>query len=163
MVVTNGPLLRPTVGGEKPGAVFKVEGTDPVEFEIGLTLSVRQPISYLEIVKNGKVDKTISFAEYAKSGKLPKIRFGESGWFLIRATTDLEKTYRFAMTGPYYVEFDYRPRISRSSVQFFLDWIDQIKKNSDKGAHSQEYVEKGEIYKKARIYWENLLKKSNAE
>jgi hypothetical protein len=163
VVVTNGPLLRPTVGGEKPGAVFKVEGTDPVEFEIGLTLSVRQPISYLEIIKNGKVDKTISFAEYAKSGKLPKIRFDGSGWFLIRATTDLEKTYRFAMTGPYYVEFDYRPRISRASVQFFLDWIDQIEKDLAETTLHQEKGDGGEIYKKTLIYWENLLKKANAK
>ena len=65
------------------------------------------------------------FDEYAKSGKLPKLTFDRSGWFLIRAVTNVPKTYRFAMTGPYYVEIGYQRRISKSAAQFFLDWVYQ--------------------------------------
>ena len=84
-----------------------------MDFEIGLTLSTREPITYMEIIKDGKVEHEIRFDQYAKSGKLPKLKFDRSGWFLVRAVTDLPNTYRFAMTAPYYVQVGYRPRISR--------------------------------------------------
>ena len=38
---------------------------------------------------------------------------------------DVPQTYRYAMTAPYYVEFDYQPRISKQAAQFFLDWVYQ--------------------------------------
>ena len=106
-----------------PGHVFQEPEGRPAEFEIGLTLSTREPIHYLEIIKDGKVEHEVRFDEYAKSGRLPKVRFDRSGWFLVRAVTDLPKTYRFAMTGPYYVEIGATPRISKRSAQFFLDWV----------------------------------------
>ena len=121
--VTNGPLMKPSVEGELPGHVFQADAGAKLEFEIGLTLSTREPISYLEIIKDGHVEHEIRFDEYAKSGKLPKLQFDRSGWFLIRAVTDVPKTYRFAMTGPYYVEIGYQRRISKSAAQFFLDWV----------------------------------------
>ena len=51
------------------------------------------------------------------------LHFDRSGWFLVRAVTDLPKTYRFAMTGPYYVEIGPQRRISKSAAQFFVDWV----------------------------------------
>ena len=123
VVITNGPLMRPTVDGELPGHVFQAEAGGTFDFEIGLTLSTRDPISYLEIIKNGQVAESIRFDEYAKSGKLPNLHFDKSGWFLLRAITDVGKTYRFAMTAPYYVEIGYKPRISKKAAQFFLDWV----------------------------------------
>ena len=42
----------------------------------------------------------------------------------MRAVTSNAKNYQFASSGPYYVERGGRPRVSRASVQFFLDWID---------------------------------------
>ena len=47
------------------------------------------------------------------------------GWLVVRAVTNHTKTFRFGMTGPYYVEIGQQPRISRKSAQFFLDWVDQ--------------------------------------
>ena len=55
VVITNGPLMRPTVNGELPGHVFQAEAGSTFDFEIGLTLSTRDPISYLEIIKDGQV------------------------------------------------------------------------------------------------------------
>ncbi len=163
VTITNGPLLRPSVEGQPPGALFRAEGKEPVELEIGLTFSTRQPISYLEIIKNGEIEQTIRFADYAKTGKLPKIRFERSGWFLLRAVTDLEKTYRFAMTGPYYVEFDYRPRISRQSVQFFLDWVDKRLEHFRELPTSPGQAKALAAYQKARSFWEDLLKKAERQ
>ena len=67
--------------------------------------------------------QTVPLNEYAKTGQLPPVRFDESGWFLIRAVTDLPDNYRFAMTAPFYVEVGYERRISRRAVKFFVDWV----------------------------------------
>jgi hypothetical protein len=114
-------------------------------------------------VKNGQVEHTVRLDEYQKTGKLPKVRFDRSGWFLVRAVTDLPKTYRFAMTGPYYVEVGYQRRISRAAVQFFLDWVyeraRQIRKIEDP-------AERGAVldtHRAARDFWQELLGKATVE
>jgi hypothetical protein len=134
----------------------------PVEFEIGLTISLREPITYLDIIKNGRVEQEIRFDEYAKTGRLPKLRFDQSGWFLIRAVLDQAKTYRFGMTGPYYVEIDYQRRISKRSARFFLDWVLQRARQIE----LQDPDQRREVlqhHRKARDFWQDLLSKANAE
>jgi hypothetical protein len=162
VTVTNGPLLRPTVDGQLPGHVFRGQPGQLLEFEIGLTLSIRDPISYLEIIKNGEVEHSIRFAKYAESGRLPMLQFDQSGWFLIRAVTDLSKTYRFAMAAPYYVEFDYEPRISRASAQFFLDWVYQRARQMriDDPSKHREVLDQ---HREARDFWRELGNRANAE
>jgi len=116
----------------------------------------------LEIIKNGKVVEAVRFDQYAKSGKLPILHFDQSGWFLIRAVTDVGNTYRFAMTGPYYVEMGYKPRISKKAAQFFLDWVLQRAKQiklDDPGQQSEVM----EYYRQARDFWQGMLSKANAE
>lgn len=162
VVVTNGPLLFPSVEGQLPGHVFTARHGERLEFEIGLTLSTREPISYLELIKNGQVEHSIRFDEYAKSGKLPKLEFERSGWFLVRAVTDLPKTYRFAMTGPYYVNFDYQPRISKSAAEFFLDWVYQRARQIDLADPAQRN-EALAPHRKARDFWQALLARANAD
>jgi len=162
VVITNGPLMRPTVDGELPGHVFQADAGSSFDFEIGLTLSTRDPISYLEIIKNGQVDQSIRFDEYAKSGKLPNLHFDKSGWFLLRAITDVGKTYRFAMTAPYYVEIGYKPRISKKAAQFFLDWVYERAKqiHLDDPQQQREVLD---LHRKARDFWQEMLSKANAE
>ncbi len=161
VVVTNGPLIRPNVGGELPGYVFKADAGQAVEVEVGLTLSSRDPISYLEIVQDGRTVQEVRLDEWAKAnGKLPPLQFRESGWFVVRAVTDVAATHRFASTGPYYVEIGYLPRISRAAVQFFLDWLDaREKRPADKHADrsADPHVER------AKAFWQDLLSKANAD
>jgi len=162
VVVTNGPLLRPTVNGELPGHVFRGQEGQELEFEVGLTLSTREPISYMELIKNGQIEHSVRFDEYAESGRLPKLQFRQSGWFLARVVTDLGKTYRFAMTGPYYVDFGDQPRISKRSARFFLDWVyeraRQIK--LDDPAQHRAVID---LHRRARDFWQERLDRSNAE
>lgn len=123
VTVTNGPLIRPSVRGQLPGSVFSAPAGEEVGLDVALNLSTRDTISYLEIIKNGEVERSVALRDWAKTGTLDELVFKESGWFLIRAVTDVEQTYRFASTGPYYVEIGgSQPRISRASAQFFLDW-----------------------------------------
>ena len=88
VVVTNGPLLKPSADGELPGHVFEADEGAKLEIQPALTVSTREPISYLEIVKDGRIEKALRFEDYAKTGKLPPIVFDRSGWFLIRAVCD---------------------------------------------------------------------------
>ena len=83
------------------------------------------PVEYLQIIKNGRSSTRCGSTSLPKSGgKLPPVEFDDSGWFLVRAVTNNAKNYQFALSGPYYVEQGGQPRVSRASVQFFLDWID---------------------------------------
>jgi len=162
VTITNGPLLRPSVAGQLPGHVFRARRGQTLELEVALTLSTRDPISYLEIIKDGEVEHSIRFRDYAKSGRLPPICFDRSGWFLIRAATDLSATCRFAMTGPYYVEFDDQPRLSRESARFFLDWVDQ-RAERIQVADSRRRDEVIQYYHQARDFWAQLVQRANAE
>ena len=92
-----------------------------------------------------------------KSGQLPPLEFNGSGWFLVRAVTNNSQTYQYASTGPYYVEANYQPRISRASVEYFLNWLDEAaKKFADNEAVLADIT-------KARPFWEELLSRTNSE
>ena len=81
---------------------------------------------------------------------------------LVRALANNEKTYRFATTGPYYVEFDGQPRISRVAAQFFVDWIYERARQ----VHKQNGPQRDQVlrlYRTARDFWQNLVDKANAE
>jgi hypothetical protein len=115
-------------------------------------------VEYLEIVKNGQVVHEVRLADLAQSaGRLPPLEFTESGWFLVRAMTTNSSTYQYASTGPYYVEAGSRPRVSRASVQFFLDWLD---------AATTQFADEPTMLRDiaaARPFWEGLLGETNAE
>ena len=90
------------------------------------------------------------------------MKFDQSGWFLIRAVTDLSRTHRFAMTGPYYVQIGYEKRISKSSAQFFLDWVYERARQIQLDDPEQQKAVL-QWHRKARDFWKDLLSKANAE
>lgn len=162
VVVTNGPLLRPKVEGQLPGYVFHGDEGKEMELQIGLTLSTREPLSYLDIVQDGQVAHSIRIEEFARSGRLPKLHFTRSGWFVIRAVTDLSETYRFAMTAPYYVEIGTKPRISKQAARFFLDWVyEQARQIAIEDPQQRREVI--EYHRKARDFWQDLVKRATAD
>ncbi|HZZ71682.1 MAG TPA: hypothetical protein VFE24_05475 [Pirellulales bacterium] len=165
-VVTNGPLMRPTVEGFYPGHTFLSSSGAPLELEIGLTLSVRTPdtISYLQIVKNGKVQEEIRLDQWKQmGGKLPKLKFTESGWFLLRAVCDTQKTYRHAMTAPYYVQIgEQQKRISKAAAQFFLDWVVERAKQLKIDDPEQRQAVLA-YHRTARDFFQHLIDTANAE
>jgi hypothetical protein len=164
--VTNGPLLRPMVEGHPPGYVFRLDEGGTLTLEIALELATRVPVEYLQIVKNGLVENEVRLADWSKqNGRLPPLVFDESGWFMIRAVTTNQRTYQFASSGPYYVEKGGRPRVSRRSVRFFLNWIDaaeaRLRKLPDLDNDArQALLAEQEL---ARRYFEELLAGANAE
>jgi hypothetical protein len=158
--VTNGPLLRVKVEGQPPGHVFQLEAGEKREFPLALNLAFYEAtqVEYLEIVKNGQAIHQIRVDEFAKKGgRLPGVPFDASGWFLVRAVTNNSNVYQFATTGPYYVEANYQPRISRGSVQYFLTWLDDAAKKFAGNAAVLAEIEA------ARPFWKGLLAKANAD
>jgi hypothetical protein len=164
--VTNGPLLRPMVEGQPPGYVFTIDGHKALTLEIGLNLATREPVDYLQIIKNGEVDAEVRLADFDKTGgRLPPVVFGASGWFLVRAVTNNAHTYQLASSGPYYVERDGQARVSRRSVQFFLDWIDARVAQLRALADVDEPIRTSLLAEQAsaRRFFENLLSQANAD
>lgn len=156
VVITNGPLIRPFVEGQLPGHVFRIPDGEELELLVALNLATRTPISYLEIVKNGVADQQVEIASLAKAGgKLPPVKFDESGWFLIRAVANNTDKYEMASTGPYYVEKHGEARISRSSVQFFLNWLDEEEARATPAEQPS--------FAAAREFWRERLAKANAD
>jgi len=133
-----------------------------LELQPALTFSTRDPITYLEIVKDGRIEQEIRFDDYAKTGTLPKLSFAHSGWFLIRVVTNTPNTYRFAMTAPYYVEIGGQRRISKQAAQFFLDWVIERAKQI-KLADPEQQKTLIEWHRRARDFWQDLVARANVE
>ena len=156
VVVTNGPLLRPQANGELPGHVFRLPAGEALEVEVALSMATRDPISYVEIVRDGRVILSVRFEELAQSGRFPPFTVEKSGWFLVRAVSDVEHTYRFASSGPWYVEVGDERAVSRRSAQFFLDWVrERMERIKLEDAGKREEVLA--FHRQAEAFWQDLL------
>jgi hypothetical protein len=125
-VATNGPLLRPLVGGKLPGYVFQARSGEALRLQAELNLSVRDPVEYLEVIHNNRVHYSAPLDEFAKSGGvIPPIEATESGWIILRVLTLHEDHYRAAVTAPWWIEFDGQKRVAAESVAFFQQWLSE--------------------------------------
>ena len=161
----NGALLQPWVDGHRPGHVFRSPDGTPLKIEPVLSLSFRgqEPIRYIEVVRNGMVEHSLNIKEYAeRQGKLLPLEFEESGWFVIRAVSEVQHTHRSTMTAPYYVEIGEERRVSRSAAQFFLDWVYERARQIQLRDPKQQ-AEVIAAHRKARDYWKKLVEEANAE
>src|SRR5438093_4387892 len=159
--VSNGPLLRCRANGEWPGKVFTARRE--IELELAARLTVREPVSTIEVIVNGRVERSVPFADLARTGSLGKLKFTESGWFLVRAIADNAKTFRFVSTGPWHVEIGKRgPRVSRAAAQYFLDWTrERMGRIALADAAEREEVLKW--HRDAERFWEQRVRNANAE
>ncbi len=153
-MVTNGPLLRAIVNGQPPGHVHSSDSSQPIELEIELELTVRDPVEYLDVIFNGKAIYQARLEDHAKRGKFPPLRIEESGWLVLRVVTEHENSYRMATTAPYYFEFDRQRRISKSAVEFFQEWLKDsrslIEKDASLGTGYQSALSNADHFWKAR-------------
>ena len=123
-VATNGPLLRPKLGGQIPGHVFQAATGEVLQLQPELTLTVRDPVDYLEVIHNGKVHYSARLDEFAKAGGvIPPLMVKESSWVTIRVVTLFEDHFRAAMSAPWYIDFDGQRRITKKGVEFFREWL----------------------------------------
>jgi hypothetical protein len=160
--VTNGPLLRLQADGHLPGHVFTAPEGKEVSVVVKAALTSRDPVRFLEIIKNGEVERRVPFQDWSKTGTLGTLRFRESGWFLVRVIAENPKTFRFASTAPYYVEVgEAKRRVSKASAEFFLAWVReraQRVKVDDAGQRAEVLRH----HSKAEEFWRELAAKANA-
>lgn len=162
-VVTNGPLLRPVAEGRYPGHVFQAPAGERLAIEVALNITTRDTISYFELVKNGQVAQSMRYDDLAKTGRFAPLSFDASGWFLVRAVTDVEETYRFATSAPWYVEIGEQPkRVSKVSAHFFLDWLNERREAIEKKGVALS-AEAKKAWDSATEFWERLAAESNGD
>ncbi|WP_146399766.1 hypothetical protein [Pseudobythopirellula maris] len=150
-VVTNGPLLRPKAEGRAPGAVFYLNHGETLTFEVGLSLATRDKIEYLEIIKNNEVAATVPLRDWAAGGgRLPPVEFDSAGWFAVRAVTVDADRYQMAQSAPWFVEMSGQRRVSRSSVAFFLEWLDELAAD-EKAAPSAERLAEAQAFWRGKL------------
>ena len=161
-VATNGPLLRPMLDGQLPGYVFTARPGEVLELQAELQLAVRDPVDYLEVIHNGKVHYSARLDEFAKAGgMLPPINANESGWVTIRVVTLYEDHFRAAMSAPWYIEFEGRPRITRGSVDFFRKWLGDYEERL-KRLPPQELQRYVPYVRAARKFWSQKAENATA-
>ena len=161
--VSNGPLLRCRANGQLPGQVFHAAAGETFKLKLEAVLDSRDPVSTLEIVRNGRVERAVPVADLKRPGAFGEITFAESGWFLVRAIADVPGTFRFASTGPFYVETGATPRrISKGSARFFLDWVRE-RRGQIKLDDPQQQAEALKPQQEAEKFWEEKVAQANAD
>jgi hypothetical protein len=151
--VTNGPLLEVTANGRPPGSVF----LETKELALKATVVSNDPVRAVEIVRDGKVERSVSPQD------LGTLTFDRSGWFLVRCFAETDKTFRFASTAPFYVEIgDAKRRVSRASAKFFVDWVDE-RRGRIKETDEMKRAEVMRFHDEARAFWAALLEKADAD
>ncbi len=150
--VTNGPLLRATVNGQPPGTVFE-SADDPIELSVALTLTVSDPVDYLDVIFNEETLYQARLDEHAKrGGRIPPLTVDESGWMVIRVVTAVDETYRIACTAPFYFQIGDRPRVSVAAVQFFQDWLEE----AEEAYQGRPNADQQKVYvEAAKRFWES--------
>ncbi len=160
---TNGPLLIANLDGKLPGYVFKVDSDAPALLRAALTLTVQDPVDYLEVIYNGQIHYSAKLDDYAKAGgKIPPLRITRSGWAVIRVVTLYEDHFRAAMTAPWYFEVDGERRISRRSVEFFQTWLAEYESHlrSQPTADLNAYAP---FIRSAREFWQSRYETANTK
>jgi len=169
--VTNGPLLVARAGGQLPGHVFSSGADDNVEIEIDVSLTTKDDISDIEIIRDGHVVQRVPLqelnqtGEHTTTGRLATVRFEKSGWFLLRTIARHPRTFRFASTAPWYVEVGEKTRqVNQESAQFFLDWVEERIERVTDGLKDPEKLQQVlRPHFDARDYWAEKVAEAKAE
>lgn len=159
-MVTNGPLLRVSINDQWPGSTFSSQSGDPIELNIAASLSVRDPVDYLDVIFNGETIYSAKLEDHYRKGEFPPISIDKSGWLVVRVVTAHDHLYRFATTAPFYFEFDGKARISSKSIEFMLAWLDRsvesMPKNRNVDSDTKATLES------AKAFWRDRLEQANA-
>jgi hypothetical protein len=124
--VTTGPMLFVTVNGSDPGAVFRAEH-GPVNYMVQGTVLSEQPLSFIEVIRNGRAVRTL-MAENRKTEEgafetrfSTQIEMEGSGWLAVRCFEDRAGgRLRFAHSAPWHVEVVGKPLRVRNEERLFL-------------------------------------------
>ena len=160
--VTNGPLLRVRANNQWPGTILKMED-GKLALQLAIELTTKDRIQALEVIHNGVVAKKIPCADKLHQTIHAQMELTDNGWFLLRALTEKKNTFRFASTGPFYLEPG-PTRISRGSAKFFLDWIHERQARVPRKLKDPSKLrEVLAHHQRAERFWRQKLTQANAE
>ncbi len=152
---TNGPVINFTLAKEMVGGESNLNASqDAVPFTARLQSIV--PVDHLEVVCDGKVVQSLLLdgpkVSADVSGKIP---LKESGWCLLRASSDKAEypvmdNYAYATTSPIYVTVaDHKPR-SPADAKYFAAWIQRTIEVTEKYPDWNSAAEKELVMKRLR-------------
>jgi TolB protein len=176
--VTNAPLLELALERETPSD--GPEGSAPAEIgdelrlpaghhrlQARVALTSHVPVDHLEVVRNGVVVTSIPLgADRMTARALVPLDIDQSGWYIVRAYADGPRApvldlYPFASTSPIYVTVGDRPRRSRPDAEFFLTWIDGVRREAEAHTGWNTLAERSstlDLIAKARAEFERRLR-----
>ena len=135
--VSNGPLLRCWVE-KKPGSQETIEPTQPfwpgsrfpAENRNNMILKARltsqDPVEAFELIHNGEVVRRVAVDPQLDEQDPDPTPMDQPGWFVGRAFAEVEHTYRFASSAPFYIiNSQGEIPIHKEACRFFLNWCYQ--------------------------------------
>jgi hypothetical protein len=163
--VTNGPLLLVTIDNEMPGGQIQLQLGERRKVRIDIQLTSQDPIRELALIKNGKTVHTIQCSDELLQRHTFEVTVEGPSWLLVRAIADVNHTFRFAATAPWYVETpDIQHHISRASARFFLNWVDERVQRVKANVKDESELEQVLTWHEAaRQFWTERLETANAE
>jgi hypothetical protein len=131
---------------------------------LSVALTSNDHVPALEVIHNGKVIKTIDCSPEIDQQKTVELVFEEPDWFLVRGIVDVDHTFRFASTAPWYLERPGEPnRVSRAAATFFLDWekqrIGRVKNNAE---NEDDLAAVLDWHEQALRFWSQRVREVNA-
>ena len=133
--VTNGPLLKFSLGGQPIGGELRLEKKPPEkeqEIHFSAELFSIVPVDHLQIVCNGKVVREMKLdADRSRAHVDGSIPIETSGWCVLRAFSDKAEypildLYPYATTSPIYVNVPGAPLHSPADAAYFVAWMDRL-------------------------------------
>jgi len=156
--ITNGPLLRVKINGLLPGSVQVGYRGEPIPLSIDVSLSVRDPVEYVDIIFNGQTLYNAKLEDHYRKGEFPPLEIHQSGWLVVRVVTEQETGYRLATTAPFYFEFDGQKRIDRKGVEFFQQWLARTESLRAQGSKTSPARDRA--IQQAKEFWEQRWSES---
>lgn len=157
--ITNGPLLRVKINEVPPGTVQGNYRGEPIPLDIAVSLAVRDPVDYLDVIFNGVSLYNAKLEDHYRKGEFPPLEIDQSGWLVVRVVTAHEQGYRLATTAPFYFDFGGRNRIDRKAVEFFLEWLARIETSiADQGIDT---APRRRAMERAKTFWQEKRNASN--
>ena len=143
--VTNAPLVEFALEAPLPAGIGQSTSAqigDEIRLPAGrhrlhalVSLKSQVPIDHLEIVRNGAVVTSVPLGGDRRQAeaRVP-LDVDRSGWYIVRAYADGSRApvldlYPFASTSPVYVTVADQPVRSAQDAEFFLAWVDSVRKD----------------------------------
>jgi TolB protein len=150
--VTNGPLVRLTVGGKVPGETVKLSSSGA---SVDVHVNVRSivPLQTVTLYFNGRPVQQIPLSGDRKSAEFQQpITVGRSGWYHVRAEGaagdrfPLDTGYPQGFTNPVWVLVGNQPIRDRASAEYSLRWIDKLQTLAEAWPGWRSAKEKAHVY-----------------